>query len=58
MEFWVNHGWWFLLGCVVWPRLIIAIVGMHYWDTNPTLCVCAWLCAVPSDLCIAYRSKE
>ena len=36
--------WW--LGWVVCPRLLIAILATtYYWDTNPVLCVFAWLFA-------------
>lgn len=46
MDFWSNHGWWFLLGCIFAPRIIIAYVAtVNYWQTNPTMVVFAWIFA-------------
>ena len=32
------------IGWLVWPSLLAAILATnYYWETNPVLCVCAWL---------------
>lgn len=36
--------WW--LGLVFTPHLLVAILSLSYWDTNPVLVVIAWLCAI------------
>lgn len=37
-------GW---LGWIFVPRILAAILATHlYWDTNPFLCVIAWIVAV------------
>jgi len=37
--------WW--LGWLVAPRLLIAFLAtLGFWDTNPTLVVCAWVFAL------------
>ena len=36
--------WW--LGFVFMPGLVVAVEATtHYWDTNPVLCVVAWIVA-------------
>jgi len=45
----------FWFGWVLTPRLVIAIVATSvYWDTNPILCVLAWINA----LCIGSASTD
>lgn len=40
----VPFGWLAWLGWLFTPRLLIAILATtYYWDTNPVLCVFAWL---------------
>lgn len=37
----------FWLGWLLTPRLVAAILGTtFYWDTNPVLCVFAWIIAI------------
>lgn len=33
--------WW--LGWIFSPHFLVAILSLHYWDTNPVLVVVAWL---------------
>jgi hypothetical protein len=36
--------WW--LGAIFLPHVVVAVEATsHYWDTNPVLCVVAWLVA-------------
>lgn len=35
--------WW--LGWLLTPHLLVAILGLSYWDTNPVLVVISWLLA-------------
>jgi hypothetical protein len=40
--------WW--LGFIFAPRLLVAILAtMAYWDTNPVLCVIAWVVALSGE---------
>ena len=40
----VPFGWLAWLGWFFTPRLLVAILATTcYWDTNPVLCVFAWL---------------
>ena len=40
----VPFGWLAWLGWLITPRLLIAILAtIYYWDTNPVLCIFAWL---------------
>ena len=42
----VPFGWLAWTGWVFAPHLTVAILATtFYWDTNPVLCVIAWLCA-------------
>jgi len=44
---------WFWIGWVITPRLVVAILATSiYWNTNPVLCVIAWL------LCVGGESAE
>jgi hypothetical protein len=36
--------WW--VGWLFGPHILVAILSLHYWDSNPVLVVCAWLCAL------------
>jgi hypothetical protein len=37
-------GWLAWLGWLITPRLLVAILATtYYWDTNPILCIFAWL---------------
>ena len=36
--------WW--LGWIITPHLLVAILSLPYWDSNPVLVVIAWLCAI------------
>jgi len=39
-------GFWFWVGWLIAPRLTVAILATTvYWDTNPVLCVLAWVWA-------------
>ena len=41
----VSSLWW--LGWIFAPRLLVAILATTaYWDTNPVLCVLAWIWAL------------
>lgn len=35
--------WW--LGWLFAPHFLVAILSIPYWDSNPVLCVIAWLMA-------------
>ena len=40
----VPFGWLAWLGWLFVPSLLVAILATnYYWDTNPVLCVLAWL---------------
>ena len=39
------HPYLLLIGCVICPRFVIAIMSLAYWNTNPVLVVFAWLFA-------------
>lgn len=42
--------WW--LGWVLTPRLLTAILATSaYWETNPFLCVLAWIWALGGECC-------
>jgi hypothetical protein len=36
--------WW--LGWIFAPHFLVAILSISYWDSNPVLCVIAWLMAL------------
>jgi hypothetical protein len=36
--------WWF--GWIFTPHLLVAILSLQYWNTNPVLVIVAWLMAV------------
>ena len=36
--------WW--VGWLVAPHLLVAILSLPYWDTNPVLVVMAWFMAI------------
>ena len=70
-DFWEHHGWFFLFGMSMFPRITMLIVGTvsgfgllglfgwlfvphltvavlatnMYWQTNPILCIIAWIMA-------------
>ncbi len=35
--------WW--LGWIFTPHLLVAILSLRYWDTNPVLVIIAWIMA-------------
>lgn len=35
--------WW--LGWIFTPHLLVAILSLHYWNTNPVLVIIAWMIA-------------
>ena len=46
----------FWIGWVLTPRLVVAILATtFYWDTNPILCVLAWIYAFTVG---GYTTKE
>jgi hypothetical protein len=47
------------IGWLVWPSLLAAILATnYYWDTNPVLCVFAWLFVVVKTGGTAERSQR
>ena len=36
--------WW--LGWIFAPHLLVAILALPYWDTNPVLVIIAWIMAI------------
>ena len=43
-------GFLFWIGWLFAPRITVAIIGTTiYWDTNPVLCVFAWLWALSGE---------
>ena len=43
-------GFWWWLGLIFTPRLMCAILAtVNYWNTNPVLCVLAWIVAIPGE---------
>lgn len=36
--------WW--LGWLFTPHLLVAILSLPYWNSNPVLVIIAWLCAI------------
>ena len=36
--------WW--LGWIVAPHILVAILAIPYWDTNPVLVITAWILAI------------
>jgi hypothetical protein len=49
VSYWDVHGWIFLVGLALLgfflaPSLVVAMLAtMVYWETNPILCVIAWV---------------
>ncbi len=41
----VSGGVWWWLGWVFAPHLLVAILAIPFWDSNPMLVVMAWLMA-------------
>jgi len=40
--------WW--IGLIFAPRLMVAILATtYYWDTNPILCIIAWIVAIGGE---------
>ena len=54
--------WW--LGFIFLPHIVVAVEATsHYWDTNPILCVIAWMMAFggtfgESSAAKSHRSKS
>jgi len=45
---WGGFLWW--VGLFLAPRLAVAIIATTmYWDTNPVLCVLAWIVALSGE---------
>lgn len=45
---WGGLFWW--LGLIFVPRFMSALLGtIHYWDTNPILCLIAWFVAFAGE---------
>ena len=36
--------WW--LGWLITPHILVAILSLSFWDTNPVLVIVAWVCAI------------
>lgn len=46
----MSGGFFFWLGVVFVPRLMVAFwATTYYWDTNPVLCVLAWMIALSGE---------
>lgn len=41
----VFGGWLWWLGWIFTPHLLVAILSLSYWNTNPVLVVIAWIMA-------------
>ncbi len=41
----VTGGGWWWVGWVFVPHLLVAILAIPFWDSNPVLVICAWLMA-------------
>jgi len=39
-------GWLWWVGWFLTPHLLVAILALGYWDTNPVLVVMSWIMAV------------
>tara|TARA_R110000851_G_scaffold27532_1_gene77270 strand:- start:1805 stop:2053 length:249 start_codon:yes stop_codon:yes gene_type:complete len=39
-------GWLWWLGWIFAPHLLVAILSIPYWESNPVLCVIAWIIAL------------
>ena len=47
------------LGWLVWPSLLAAILATNfYWQTNPVLCIAAWLFMVVKAGGASTRSRK
>jgi len=42
----VFGGWLWWIGWIFAPHLLVAILSIPYWDSNPVLCVTAWVIAL------------
>ena len=43
-------GFWWWAGWLIAPRVLVAfLASFSYWETNPTLVVFAWLCALSGE---------
>lgn len=46
----MTGGLFFWVGVLFIPRFMVAFwATTYYWDTNPILCILAWLIAIPSE---------
>ncbi len=42
----ITGGFWFWIGVLFFPHIMVAFwATTYYWDTNPILCVIAWMIA-------------
>lgn len=40
-------GFWWWLGFLFTPYILLAVeASSNYWQTNPGLCICAWIAAI------------
>lgn len=53
-DFWIVHGEWFLFGCIMVPRCMLAyMASQRFWETNAALCCLAWATAIVLDFASA-----
>lgn len=46
----IGVTFWGVIGWIFMPRLVVAILATTiYWNTNPALCVFAWLCMITGE---------
>ena len=46
----ITGGFWFWVGVFFVPRIMVAFwATTYYWDTNPALCVIAWIIALTGE---------
>lgn len=55
MMFWffsvITGGFWFWLGVFLVPRIMVAFwATVYYWDSNPVLCLIAWVSALFGEI--------
>lgn len=46
----ITGGFWFWVGVLFIPRIMVAFwATTYYWDTNPLICVIAWIVALSGE---------
>ena len=55
----MTGGFFFWLGVLIFPRIMVAYwATFYYWDTNPILCLIAWLLALGIEPFEKYKTSK